>query len=136
MRKIANIVVHCSATSQNVSVATIQRYWRQNLGWEKPGYHYIIEVNGNIVKLLDENIPSNGVAGKNIFLINICYIGGVDGAGMPKDTRTEKQKASLVFLLELLRTRYPDAGICGHRDFPGVKKSCPSFDARNEYKLL
>jgi N-acetylmuramoyl-L-alanine amidase len=134
MRKISHIVVHCSATAQNASVAAIQRYWKENLGWKSPGYHYIIEASGNIVKLLDEAKPSNGVAGHNDTLINVCYIGGVDAAGKAKDTRTEKQRASLLFLLEQLKERYPSAAIWGHHDFPGVKKACPSFDAKAEYK--
>jgi len=134
MRKITHIVVHCSATAQNATVAAIQRYWKENLGWKSPGYHYIIEANGNIIKLLDEGKPSNGVASRNASLINVCYIGGVDASGKPKDTRTEKQKASLLFLLEQLRERYTAAVICSHHDFPGVQKACPSFNAKAEYK--
>lgn len=136
MRKISHIVVHCSATAQNVSVSAIQRYWKENLGWRVPGYHYIVEANGNIVKLLDEGKTSNGVAGHNAALVNVCYIGGIDASGKAKDTRTEKQKASLLFLLEQLKERYPSASICGHFNFPGVKKACPSFDAQTEYKSL
>jgi N-acetylmuramoyl-L-alanine amidase len=29
-----------------------------------------------------------------------------------------------------LTERYPQAKVFGHRDFPGVKKACPSFDVR------
>jgi N-acetylmuramoyl-L-alanine amidase len=32
---------------------------------------------------------------------------------------------------ELLRdwiSRYPQARICGHRDFPNTQKTCPNFD--------
>ena len=57
-------------------------------------------------KLLDEAKPSNGVAGHNDTLINVCYIGGVDAAGKAKDTRTEKQRASLLFLLEQLKETF------------------------------
>ena len=38
-------------------------------------------------------------------------------------------------LLKDLKARYPDAIIQGHRDFPNVKKSCPRFDAKDEYNF-
>ena len=31
---------------------------------------------------------------------------------------------------------YPEAEILGHRDFPGVAKACPCFDAKKEYKNI
>ncbi len=132
-RKIAYIVVHCTATSPSTKVKNIQRYWSENLGWKNPGYHYIIEANGNIVTLLSETKSSNGVQGYNSTSVHICYIGGVDSKILPMDTRTEAQKAALLSSLEILKKKYPTAVIWGHRDFPGVKKSCPSFDAKKTY---
>ena len=41
---------------------------------------------------------------------------------------------ALIKLLNELRAKYPKAIIQGHRDFPGVNKACPSFDAKSEYK--
>jgi N-acetylmuramoyl-L-alanine amidase len=76
------------------------------------------------------------VAGHNANSIHVSYIGGVDSKGKALDTRTLEQKSSMLLLLRKLRLKYPDAVICGHRDFPGVKKDCPSFDARKEYKDL
>ena len=52
----------------------------------------------------------------------------------PKDTRTEAQKKSLLQLLKMLKKKYPQAKIYGHRDF--AAKACPSFDARKEYANL
>jgi N-acetylmuramoyl-L-alanine amidase len=40
---------------------------------------------------------------------------------------------ALLSLLMDLRRFYPDARILGHRDFPGVRKACPSFNAMAEY---
>jgi N-acetylmuramoyl-L-alanine amidase len=31
------------------------------------------------------------------------------------------------------KKKYPTAIIQGHRDFSGVNKACPSFDAKKEY---
>lgn len=136
MRKIEYIVVHCTATQPEAKVSAIQNYWRNVLGWKNPGYHYLVESNGNVVQLLAESEVSNGVAGWNSKIINVSYIGGIDRMGKPFDSRTTEQKASLFKILKELKARYPQAKIMGHRDFPGVKKACPSFDAIREYLLL
>lgn len=136
MRTIEYIAVHCTATSQTTTVSSIQEYWKNNLKWKMPGYHFIIKPDGEVVKLLSVDEVSNGVKGFNSKTINISYIGGIDEYGNPKDTRTEAQKIAILNLLKLLKTRYKSAKIQGHRDFPGVKKACPSFDAKTEYKNL
>ncbi|AKK74445.1 N-acetylmuramoyl-L-alanine amidase [Chryseobacterium gallinarum] len=136
MRKIQYIAVHCSATSQTATVSAIQNYWKKELGWKMPGYHYIIKADGEIVNLLPIDQVSNGVKGYNSVSINICYIGGIDGNGKPKDTRTPEQKESLLKILKTLKKEFPKAIIQGHRDFPKVAKACPSFDAKTEYQNL
>ena len=47
MRRINEIIVHCSATlpGQKVTVADIDRWHRQR-GWRKIGYHYVVRENG------------------------------------------------------------------------------------------
>ena len=136
MRTITHIVVHCSATGQDAKVEAIQRYWKQNLGWKSPGYHYIIEADGKETQLLTIAQPSNGVKGWNKSIINICYIGGVDKLGKPTDNRTDAQKRQLMTRLKALKTMFPNAIIQGHKDFPNVAKACPSFDAKSEYKNI
>jgi N-acetylmuramoyl-L-alanine amidase len=136
MRKITHIVVHCSATVQTATVEAIQKYWREQLGWKQPGYHRICKADGTLVKLLDYESVSNGVAGHNSSIINICYIGGIDSHGVPADNRTPAQKATLEKELRSLKAIHKDALIVGHRDFPGVHKACPSFDAKKEYALI
>lgn len=134
MRIIKYLAVHCTATSQKTSISAIQSYWKNQLGWKMPGYHFIIRPDGEIVNLLPIEQVSNGVQGFNSKTINISYIGGVDAKNVPLDTRTPQQKASLLKLLKELKQKFPTAIIQGHRDFPNVKKACPSFDAKNEYK--
>lgn len=136
MRHITHIAVHCTATPQTASVESIRRYWQQTLGWKAPGYHFIVETSGNTVQLAQHNQVTNGVAGYNSSLINVAYIGGVDAANRPIDNRTPQQKAALISLLKELKKQYPAAIIQGHRDFPGVNKACPSFDAKTEYRQL
>lgn len=133
MRKINYLVVHCTATQPDAEIKNIQNYWRKNLGWKSPGYHYIIKADGEIVPLLSIDKISNGVAGWNSQIINISYIGGIDKEGKPKDTRTPEQKASILKLLKDLKKQFPNTKIQGHRDFPKVAKACPSFNAKVEY---
>lgn len=134
MRIIKYIAVHCTATSQKTSISAIQSYWKNNLGWEMPGYHFIILPNGEAVQLLPIEQVSNGVAGFNSELINIAYLGGVDATNKPLDNRTPAQKVTILKLLSDLKKKFPTAIIQGHRDFPNVKKACPSFDAKKEYE--
>ena len=136
MRNINYIAIHCTATQPETSIASIQNYWKNNLGWKNQGYHYIIDRFGNVVNLLPIELVSNGVQGYNSQTINISYVGGIDKSGKPKDTRTEAQKQSILKLLKELRVKFPKAKIQGHRDFPNVKKACPSFDAKKEYSLI
>jgi N-acetylmuramoyl-L-alanine amidase len=136
MRTIKYIAVHCTATAQTATVENIQKYWQEHLGWTMPGYHFIIKPNGEIAHLLDIEKVSNGVKGFNSETINISYIGGVDAKNIPKDTRTDAQKVTLLKLLKELKIKFPKAIIQGHRDFPNVKKACSSFDAKSEYKNI
>lgn len=127
MREIKYIAIHCTATSQNAKVQSILNYWKEKRGWTNPGYHFLIEPNGIVHNLQPIEKPSNGVAGFNHCTINIAYIGGIDDKGNPIDNRTEIQKKRMIELLEQLKKQFPNAKILGHRDFPNVKKACPSF---------
>lgn len=130
MRQINNIVLHCTATSQDATIEAIQRYWRTVLGWRSPGYHWIILPSGLAVQLHPIEKPSNGVAGHNSDSVHISYIGGIDRRGRGLDNRTNEQKQTQIELIRKLRTLFPKAKIVGHRDFPGVTKECPSFDVK------
>lgn len=134
MRDIRYIVVHCTATDQTAKVDAIKRYWKDILKWSRPGYHYIINANGIVEQLQNEDLPSNGVSGFNSMSVNISYIGGIDRDGKLVDNRTEQQKRSLLSILKVLKAKYPKAEIRGHRDFPNVAKACPCFDAKKEYR--
>jgi len=136
MREIKFLAVHCTATPQTATVSSIQNYWKNVLKWKMPGYHFIIKPDGEVVQLLEIEKVSNGVKGFNSVSINISYIGGVDSQNKPIDNRTEAQKKALLDLLKKLKKQFPKAVIQGHRDFPEVKKACPSFNAKTEYKHL
>ena len=131
MRDIKYIVVHCSGADQSQTIDSIKNHWSNVLGWKNVGYHYIIKPDGDIVKLADVSAVTNGVKGYNKECIHVCYIGG-----KINDNRTKQQRTALIDILKKLKAKHPGAIIQGHRDFPGVKKSCPQFDAKSEYKNL
>lgn len=132
-RKITHIVLHCTATPQNTTVASIQRFWRSK-GWRSPGYHRIILADGTVQELAPYSQMTNGVKGFNEHSIHISYIGGVDRTGKALDNRTAAQRASMLRLVRELKQAYPNAIVCGHRDFPRVAKDCPSFDVASWLK--
>ena len=133
MRDVKYLVLHCTAGPATQTTKAIKDYWKNNLGWKSVGYHYLINADGTIEQLAQESEITNGVAGFNSVTVHISYKGGVDATNKPKDTRTPQQKESILKLLKELRKRYPKAIIQGHKDFPNVKKACPSFEAKKEY---
>lgn len=136
MRKITEIIVHCSATpaGREVSVADIDR-WHRELGFRAIGYHYVVLLDGTICPGRQENETGAHCAGHNARSIGVCYIGGTDATtGQPADTRTAAQRESLLRLVGELRRRYPMATVHGHREF--AAKVCPCFDANKEYSAI
>lgn len=130
-RNIKYIVIHCTATPSNTTLQSIKRYWKEQRDWgDTAGYHYIIEADGDVTQLTPEDKNSNGVYKHNSECINIAYIGGIDKQGKPKDTRTKAQEDAMFNLIVELTEKYQGASVLGHRDFPEVKKACPSFDVK------
>lgn len=136
MRKINEIIVHCTATPEgrDYTVADIRQMHKAQ-GWVDIGYHYLVYRDGSIHEGRNVDLVGAHCQGHNAQSIGVCYVGGVARDGKtPKDTRTQAQKDALVHLLMQLVCLYPDATIRGHRDF--AAKACPSFDATTEYKNL
>ena len=96
MRKIREIIIHCSATKEgrNFTVADIDR-WHRERGMRCIGYHFVIYRDGSIhVGRAIEEVGAHCKA-HNSISIGICYIGGLSKKGKPKDTRTRDQKAAI-----------------------------------------
>lgn len=148
-RNVKYIAIHCTGASQNQSVESILRYWREVKGWKNPGYHRLISADGTVHNLLPFDKVSNGVEGYNSVSIHICYIGGQHG-----DDRTEAQKASLLNCIyeaieyindleglpeiEKINAKKNPVIIQGHLDFPDLRipKDCPNFNAKQEYEWI
>lgn len=136
MRKITEIIIHCSATPEGrkVTIDQIDR-WHKERGFKKIGYHYVIYLDGSIHEGRKEEEIGAHTVGHNANSIGICYVGGCAKDGRtPKDTRTDAQKNAICGLLSELVKKYPNASIHGHREF--ANKACPCFDVKAEYKNI
>ena len=135
MRRIDEIIIHCSATREGAEFhASDIDKWHKAKGWNGIGYHYVIALDGRVEEGRSLDKVGAHCAGHNAHSIGICYIGGVDRDGKPKDTRTSKQKAALWALLRELVVRFPNVKIHGHNYY--AAKACPSFDADKEYGII
>ena len=130
--KTTHIVIHCAATrpSQDIDIATIRKWHVEERKWTDVGYHYVLPRNGNIQPGRKLDAVGAHVEGHNATSVGICLVGGLDEHGAPSAAYTEAQWRSLKALVHALTIQYPEAQVCGHRDFPGVTKACPSFDVR------
>jgi N-acetylmuramoyl-L-alanine amidase len=136
MRAIHKIIIHCTATREgdNISVDTIRR-WHLNRGWSDIGYHYVIDIKGNINAGRPIELMGSHTRGENKYSIGVAYVGGVEADGVtPKDTRTKAQKDAIIRLVKKLKGCYPDVSIHGHNEFSN--KACPSYNVQNEKDLF
>jgi len=135
MRKIDEIIVHCTATraGHEVGVADIDREHRRR-GFRCIGYHYLVGLDGRVDAGRPEAEVGAHCLGHNARSIGVAYVGGLDAAGRPADTRTAAQRRALQRFIAELCARYPGATVHGHREF--AAKACPCFDASAEYGSL
>ncbi len=129
MLPIKFLTIHCAATPEgrDVSHAAITAWDKEKFG--QTSYHWVVELDGSRHRTLLDSQRGAHTGGANTGNVGICYIGGMSkDMGAPKDTRTAAQKESLRTLIRTYQDRYPGIVVRGHRDWPGVKKACPSFD--------
>ena len=146
MRKVDLIVIHCSATRCNrpfspeqLEASHLQR------GFRTCGYHFYITRDGEIHPMRPVCEVGAHALHYNAHSIGICYEGGLDESGRPKDTRTEEQRAMMYLLVMQLKKKFRIQRVVGHRDLsPDVDgdgvirpsewlKQCPCFDVGAEY---
>lgn len=137
MLPIRHLTIHCAATPEgrDVKASTIDQWDIAKFG--QVSYHWVIELDGKAVRGLRDDQRGAHVGGKNTGNIGICYVGGMDKQmKSPKDTRTPQQKETMARLVREYIAKYPGLVVRGHRDWPGVKKACPSFDVATWLKEL
>lgn len=127
------IVIHCSATraiQANIGAKDI-RQWHLAKGWRDIGYHWVIKRDGKVEKGRGVDEIGSHVAGHNANSIGICLVGGLNNdTYAPEANYTAAQWGALKTLVADMLKKYPKAKVLGHRDFPGVAKACPCFNAK------
>ncbi len=139
------VTVHCSASkpSQDWGATFIDRMHRAQ-GFICIGYHFIIRRDGSIE--LGRPLGAEGShardGGRNKTHIGICLVGGVsenpqkhipgnkwNGSDAECNFTKEQMSALRRLLAHLKATQFKgkDFPVEGHRDIPGVRKACPSF---------
>ena len=146
MRTIAHIIIHCSATCEgsSLSVEELEKMHRRR-GFRGIGYHYYIRRDGTVTNTRPLEVIGAHCKGNNAHSVGICYEGGLDARGNPKDTRTPEQRSAMHLLVAQLLKRFKNnVCICGHRDLsPDLNgdgviepeewvKECPCFEVRKE----
>lgn len=140
MRTINEIIIHCSDTPEGKAffAADIDQ-WHKQRGFVCIGYHFVIDIDGNIE--IGRPLWRAGAhcKGHNNNSIGICYIGGRKvnrDKEYHADTRTAAQLRSMWLLITTLLHCYPSIKkISGHSEY-NKTKVCPCFDVHAEYDPL
>ena len=146
MRPIKLIVIHCSATREDREFTEYDLdICHRRRGFNGTGYHFYIRKNGDIKSTRPLERIGAHTRGFNKESIGICYEGGLDARGNPKDTRTPEQRSALHLLVYQLLQQFRNARVCGHRDLsPDLDgdgkvepwewvKQCPCFEVSKEF---
>ena len=135
MRKIDEIIVHCSDTKpswmQDKSVfqkaKEIKRWHVNKNGWSDIGYHLIIDRDGSFCSGRPLEIQGAHVFGHNNDTIGICLIGG-NGSHPDDPPHLHFEASQLKALVDKIQTYHEQFGrlqISGHNDY--ANKACPGF---------
>lgn len=138
MTRVDFLAVHCAATPATSDIGAAEiKSWHRAKGWVDIGYHFVIRRNGVVEKGRPADMPGAHEPKINRSSIAVCLVGGsppigseAHKKGLGEANFTPAQYASLEKLLRELLMKHPNAEIIGHRDVPGVRKACPSFDVK------
>ena len=135
---VSYLIIHCSATREDHDYTPEQlKHDHLQRGFIDVGYHFYIRKDGTTTQHRRLNEVGAHCRPFNRCSIGICYEGGLDTNGKPKDTRTIAQRGSLVKLLIELKQKFPKAAIRGHNEMPGaIPKECPNFRPSTEFAYL
>ena len=139
-RKINKIIVHCSdtKTNQNFTAKHIKDWHTKpkpnGNGWKDIGYHFIINLSGQIELGRDLNESGAHCYGHNADSIGVCFMGGKNPDGskweQPLQMQLEAFESLNDYLWFLFQKQLP---IHAHSEFSS--KSCPNFDIDKYLKL-
>ena len=123
MRKINEIILHCSATPNHMDIGVKEiTDWHVNgNGWNDIGYHIVIRRDGTI----EDGRPINKIGshcyGHNRHSIGICLV----GEGKTHESFTELQYEALQTTIASLMQLYPTiTKVTQHSDYDSKKPFC------------
>jgi len=141
MRSLKYLFIHCTASRErSVPFFTASKLVAMHTappptgrGWRQVGYSALILDKGRIARFTTDNADgwvdpkevTNGAGRYNSSSKHICYVGGCDDRGKPKNTLQPAQEASLIREIENVLVEKPDVLILGHNQVSN--KACPSF---------
>ncbi len=135
MRKINEIIIHCTATrpdwmSDNSTAAKVKEVtkWHLDKGWSDCGYHYLVDRQGAVANGRPVERTGAHVKGHNTGTIGISLFGGFGGSAGDSfaDNFTEDQERALLDLIAKLKADHPSiTKISGHNQY--AAKACPCF---------
>jgi len=139
MRKIDEIIVHCTATragwredqSTALKVKEVRRWHVEDNKWSDIGYHYLIDRDGTIAEGRPVERAGAHAKGHNAHSIGIALFGGHGGDQDDnfEDHFTPQQDRALRKLLAQLQMEYPAIKtIRGHNAVSA--KMCPCFQVQ------
>ena len=125
MREITTVIVHHSASSTSTRARQIES-WHHARGWTGIGYHYVIEMDGKLVRGRPVEIQGAHALGHNEGSIGVCVVGWNGGAYPWEPQQIEALRA----LCGAMRALRPELVIVGHRDVAPGATLCPGLDVR------
>lgn len=141
-KPVDTIFVHCTATQPDwmedqplsAKVEEISR-WHKKRGFNRIGYHYIIDRNGEVAKGRSEKEVGAHVANHNTGSIGISLVGGFgSNESDPFEKNfTVQQDIALRNLIEDIKTRSKITKIRGHNEV--AAKACPGFNVDRWFKM-
>ena len=137
MRKIKQIIVHCTATRPdwwdkktiNEQVKEVEKWHVVDREWKAIGYHYLIGRNGEVVQGRPIEMIGSHARGHNKDSIGIALFGGFgsDADDLATEHFTPLQLAAAYELIRKLQGQYniKSERVIGHNRISS--KACPGF---------
>lgn len=142
MRKISEIIVHCTATQPNwmkgkptsAKVAEVRKWHVKDRGWKDIGYHFLIDRDGTIADGRPLDQVGAHTQGHNTGSIGISLIGGHGSSANDTFDQnfTHEQNIALRALIDRLKYENKITKISGHNQY--AAKACPGFDVAAWYE--
>tara|TARA_R110000772_G_C13090165_1_gene418473 strand:+ start:196 stop:606 length:411 start_codon:yes stop_codon:yes gene_type:complete len=136
MRKIEEIIIHCTDTfaDMDVDIELIRKWHVEERGWSDVGYHYLIRRDGSVETGRDIHRPGAHAVGHNKHSIGLAITGGKARGDESATNFTQAQWNSLEDFVVSLVEQFPDASVIGHNNVS--KKACPTFDVKKWWNEL